>query len=142
MNKNKDEKILSKIKQALKDYDVKFIDILVDETTEKEKKRFKKYRLPLTSYIQRLPNKKQFPVRLSPKKRPPVPLSPSPKKVVPKKKKINLTYLVDDKIDLLIEKITILKDIAFTQPKNSKEKTIKFFSGIKHEIKDFMKDML
>lgn len=133
------DQALAQVKEALKNYDVKFIDVMVDQTTAKEKERFKRYRIPMQKYIERLPKKRQYPIRLSPKKKPATPKKVSPKKVAPKKK--NWTRLVDDKIDNMIEKISIVSDLAKTRSKEQKEATIEFLDSIKDQIKDFEKDM-
>ena len=101
------EKVLEDVRSALKNYDVKFIDVLVDQTTQKERERFARYRIPITKYIERMPKKKQFVLRLSPKKRP---ATPKKVKLSPKKKpKKNWLLALDQQIDLLIEKVSIRK---------------------------------
>jgi hypothetical protein len=138
MEKKKNPISISKIQDILKQRELEFIDPLVDINTAKTRASFRKYRLPLTKYIEKLPKKKQYKIRLSPKKR------SSPKKEVRKSpsKKKNWTKIVDQKIDILIEKISILKDIATTLSKSKKENTIDFLDGLKDQIEDFQKDTI
>lgn len=135
------EKVLSDIRSTLKNYDVKFIDVLVDQTTQKERERFARYRIPVAKYIERLPKRKQFPLRISPKKRPATPKKASPKKATPKKKQ-NWLLALDKQVDLLIEKVSILKDLAIGQTKDVKEATLEFLDGLKDQLHDFEKDMI
>jgi hypothetical protein len=131
------EQVLQNVKQALKDYDVKFIDVLVDQSTQKERERFARYRIPMTKYIQRLPKKRQYALRTSPKKKP-----PTPKKTTPKKK-INYGRILDETVDNLIEKISIISELSKANPsKKIKEDTIEFLDEIKDQVKEFQNDMI
>lgn len=140
MEKKKKVLTLSKIKDILKQRELEFIDPLVDVNTEKARASFKKYRLPLAKYIKKLPKKRQYKIRLSPKKR--LSPKPSPKMEVRKSPKKNWTKIVDQKIDTLIEKISILKDITTSLSKSKKENTIDFLDGLKDQLEDFQKDTI
>lgn len=133
--KKPQNEVLSEISTKIKENDLAFIEDLVDAATAKEKKRFKRFRLPIKKYIERLPIQNQYEIRLAPKK-PPAATIISP----PKKK--NWSKLLDQQIDLLIERISILKDIASTQSIQVKKSTIVFLKGIKDQIKDFEKDLI
>jgi hypothetical protein len=143
------ESILSRLKRK----DLLFVDPLENASTKIERERFKKYRLPVSKYIERLPKSKQYALRTSPKKQKPASpkKQPSPKTTVlfpinvAKKqspKKINYSKEIDNLTNDLIEKIYVIVDLAkSSDSKSTINKTAEFFDSVKDEISSFKSQM-
>jgi len=133
------KKSVQKIRDEPKQRELVFVEPLEELSTKKERERFKRYRLPVSKYIARLPKSKQYAIRTSPKKQKPV----SPKKPTsPKKaKKIDYSQLIDNMTDDIIAKIYEITDLA-KSTKSTTNKTAKFFDDIKDEISSFKSQIM
>lgn len=125
------KKSVQKIRDELKQRELVFVEPLEELSTKKERERFKRYRLPVSKYIARLPKSKQYAIRTSPKK----PTSPK------KAKKIDYSQLIDNMTDDIIAKIYEITDLA-KSTKSTTNKTAKFFDDIKDEISSFKSQIM
>jgi len=121
------------IQKMIKEKELSFIDQLADLSTRKERKRFKKYRIPMVKYAMRIPKFKNVVIRTSPKKKPATP----PRKKTPPKKKTPPVNL-DKSIDQLIEKVTIVQESAKLLSGRAKKESLEFLNNIKEQIDNLL----